>query len=210
MNTKSSVRQLAVLAGTIGLACSTALADPQPRENRLQTVNPALFSFYAEGVGTFDSVVGYRWPAALGSKPEAVALGLTFKVVYQYPFENRDVLRFSVYLLPAPWDPPGTAPLLISRSLAKIDEIRVSLPVGYPDEFGLQPKPTLGILGRIIENEVPSPFGPIVGRILSLSTAFDGEGDNVQFYLLGVSAVGSHATSVTNASGSIHFNSNKR
>jgi hypothetical protein len=103
-----------------------------------------------------------------------------------------------VYLLPPAslaMDPSGN-PVLISDSVAHIEEITVGPPVEYPELENppLGAKPTFGLMGRVVENDVPSPFGPMVDKIAMFGGAFDREGRDVNFYLLGGMVAGQHAT----------------
>jgi hypothetical protein len=205
---KPFLKRLAVLAGAVTLATAAALACPQTPAQR---VDPDSVRFCAQGIGLFTDVVGYHWPSMFAPAPWYDANGYSFKVTYQFPYKQRDQLLLQIFLVPPhAADDPNPLAVPISISVIQIDEIQVGPPVAYADDAGLPPKPTVALLGHWVDNSLQSPFGPIVGRQACITAAFDGEGDNVNFYLLGVSCAGSHATFVPKAMGSIHFDCHRR
>lgn len=53
---------------------------------------------------------------------------------------------------------------------------------------------TVAFIGKVIQNPVPSPFGPIEGRAAAISTQFNKTGDDVTFTFTGGFVAGSHST----------------
>jgi hypothetical protein len=66
------------------------------------------------------------------------------------------------------------------------------------------PVNTLGFFGKCVANPVPSPFGPIVGRVFSMGCQFT-EGNPATFEFFGGYGAGSHATFVPRATGSLYI-----
>ncbi len=196
---RTFLKNLAVIGGGLAFAPRSLLAEPI---NKYPCRHANRFHWFAEGTGTFQTVLGYDWPELFNQFPPE----MKFRVRYRFPIGGRDVLGLQVFVAPDPEDALfGLAvpeEMLISDGTIWLQEIAINGPVDHPS-YGS--KPTFAILGRIITNRIPSPFGEIVGRTFTLASAFDGEGDDVMFYLLGGTAAGSHATFVHEANGSFRY-----
>lgn len=215
------IKNLAVLGGAAALAPTTAMASTGGIRRCYPNWHARRFRFEAKGKGRFTDVVGFYWPFPV---PAAELAWASVEVRMKFPYQQCDLLHLQVFLLP----PASIAffgsdtPVLISDSLTEIEEITVGPPVDYPDAppgsptFLSGPKPTFGMVGRVVANDVESPFGPMIGKIAMFGGAFDHEGDNVNFYLLGGMVAGQHATyqrpfqeagsaSFEHTTGSIHF-----
>lgn len=214
------IKNLAVLGGTAALVPATALACDRGRRRRHPSWHAKSFCFEAKGRGRFTDVVGFYWP--FPAKPWELAWA-SVEVRMKFPYDECDLLHLQVYLLPPAAKEFFGSPdaVLISDSLTEIEEITVGPPVDYPDAppgypTVTGPKPTFGMMGHVVENSVTSPFGPMVGKIAMFGGAFDREGDDVNFYLLGGMVAGQHATYLRpfqetpdgpfeHTTGSIHF-----
>jgi len=194
------IKNLAVLGGAAALAPAAALACDRSPRRRYPNWHARSFRLEAKGKGRFTEVVGFYWP--FPAKPWELAWA-SYEMRMKFPYQECDLLHLQVFLLPPAagiFYPGSTGPVLISDSLAEIEEITVGPPVKYPppppngSPSVPEAKPTFGMMGRVVENAVASPFGPMVGKIAMFSGAFDHEGDDVNFYFLGGMVAGQHAT----------------
>jgi hypothetical protein len=196
---RTFLKTLAALGG--GLVAARVAGGPNPLAH-YPAKHAGHFHLDIEGTGDFRHVVGYQWPDIFNQFPP----DLKFRVRYRFPVEHRDILSLLIFAAPDPEDAlvgqPVPDAMLISGGNIWIDEIRVGPPVEHP-VYG--PKPTLGMLGRFITNPIASPFGTIVGRTCCWSCAFDGQGDDVTLYLVGIMSAGSHATFTHESRGALHF-----
>ena len=145
-------------------------------------------AFRAEGSGNPAWVL----PPAVPPLPD----GVEFRVRYLYPVDDRNELELTVFLtgVGAPTMLPIPVQNIISQLRAKVDRFQVSR----------EPDWNLMITGRVKSTPVPSPFGPQIGRLLSVTAGFT-EGTNATFSLLAGTVSGSHSTTLPLATGVIAF-----
>jgi len=136
----------------------------------------------------------------LGGEPRSAAAVHEVPHLEHVPafLDALDEKRFDVAVfltgVGAPTMLPIPAQNIISRLRAKVDRFQVSR----------EPDWNLMITGRVKSTPVPSPFGPQIGRLLSVTAGFT-EGTNATFSLLAGTVSGSHSTTLPLATGVIAF-----
>jgi hypothetical protein len=194
----------------LGLAAAAAVAAPAIG----QSVQPRRLQLRLEGdVPSLDWVLSLYTPPALaaGLPPGTAA---RFRVQYPAPDAlSRDspghaVMAVSAFVAPAGVPPGVPAPELapISSLLIAVEE--VMLDIARFGEESTRPRKNVAIVGRIVANDVESPFGSLVGRVATTGFGFDwvnADEDRAVFKLVAISAAGSHVTVVPEAAGEIAF-----
>lgn len=163
-------------------------------------------------VPSFDWALSlYLPPAFAGGLPA----GTVARVRYQYPtpYATRNsslagrVMAVRAFLAPAGVPPGVPAPEIVPISTFDIavEEVLVAS-AAFADE-ATRPRSNVGILGRIVANDVESPFGSLVDRVLTMTFGFNwtGDRDDAVFKLVVGNAAGSHLTVVPDAAGEIAF-----
>ena len=118
--------------------------------------------------------------------------GLEYRGRYTYPAGGEKVLDGLIFAAPI-GAPNGVDPVfVISHWLTRIDRVETS---HTPDDNFL-------MTGRVIATPVPSPFGPLIGRLAAYTSGFTA-GRNATFTLFGATVSGSHTTVLPTATGSL-------
>ena len=170
------------------LAAASSGAASTEASSRSNGERPVAFR--AEGSGNPAWVL----PPAVPPLPP----GVEFRVRYLYPVDDGNELELTVFLtgVGAPTMLPIPAQNIISQLRAKVDRFQISR----------EPEANLMITGKVKSTPVPSPFGPQIGRLLSVTAGF-AEGTPATFSLLAGTVSGSHSTTLPQATGVIAFGS---
>jgi hypothetical protein len=123
--------------------------------------------------------------------------GLEFRARYAWPAADGDeVLDLQIFVtgVDAPIGLPLPPENVISHLRARVDRVRVSR----------TPEPNLMITGVVSATPTPSPFGPLVGRLVTVAAGFTA-GDTTSFQQIGGPVAGSHSTLLPVATGSLRF-----
>jgi hypothetical protein len=196
-------RQL--LHGALGLAAVAAAGRPA-----------AAASFHArkmrlriEGdVPSFDWVLSLYLPPVLEA---GLPPGTTARFRVQYPAAERrarDVMDVSAFLAPAGIPPGVPAPVLAPISTVAMAVEAIMVTIATFGEPSTRPAKNVGILGRVLANDVESPFGSLLGRVATTTFGFDWTADSgagAVFKLVAIGAAGSHVSVVPEAAGEIEF-----
>jgi len=186
---------LVMVAGLAG--CGAGAPGPGElatgrQEQDLQATRPPVLRFakrvqwFAEG--SVDPA--YVLPAAVPPPPP----GTEWRARHTFPVGGQDVLEVLVFL--APLGAPTGGPSLFTVSQLRLQVDRF--------ERSTTPAPNLAFSGRITETPVPSPFGPVIGRLASISAGYT-PGPDPTFTLVGGAVAGSHATFLPLATGSLRL-----
>lgn len=170
-------------AERVARAESTASERRAPRRERIA-------SFQAEG--TIDP----GWvlpPGAVPPPPE----GLEFRARCVYP-DAEGLLDLSIFVTAV--GAPTMLPLPPDDSIAVVSHLRARVDRAWVSRA---PEPNLLITGAVLSTPKPSPFGPQIGRLVAVTSAFDGKGPEVTFSQLAFTVSGSHATTLPVASGAV-------
>jgi hypothetical protein len=165
-----------------GAALASGPANAGSSESREAGHGVRLF---AEGVVDLRFVVP---PVAAPPPPP----GLEYRGRYTYPAGGENVLDGMIFAAPI-GAPNGVDPVfVISHWLTRIDRVKTSQ---TPDNNFL-------MTGHVIATPVPSPFGPLVGRLAAYTGGF-AAGPNASFTLFGATVSASHTTVLPTATGSL-------
>lgn len=199
-------RQL--MQGALGMAATAAVAGPAIA----RSAGSRQFRLYLEGdVPSLDWVLSLYLPPALaaGLPPGTTA---RFRVRYPAPdASGKDspghaVMEVTAFVAPVGVPAGEPAPELVTITRITIAIEDVLLGVADFGEESTRPRKNVAIVGRIVTNEVESPFGPLVGRIATTGFGFDwidADDDRAVFKLVAISAAGSHVSVVPEAAGEI-------
>lgn len=127
----------------------------------------------------------------------APQLGLEFRARYAWPAaEDDEALDLQVFVtgVDAPIGLPVPPDRVVSHLRARVDRVRVSR----------TPEPNLVITGVVIATPTSSPFGPLVGRLVTVAAGFT-NGTTTTFQQIGGPVAGSHSTLLPVATGSLRF-----
>jgi hypothetical protein len=123
--------------------------------------------------------------------------GTEFRARYAWPAADDDeALDVQVFVtgVYAPIGLPLPPENVVSHLRARVDRVRVSR----------TPEPSLLITGVVRATPTASPFGPLVGRLVTVAAGFT-EGDTTTFRQIGGPVAGSHSTLLPVATGSLRF-----
>lgn len=195
-------RQL--LQRALGLAAVAAVATPAIGKS----VHPHKMRLRLEGETGLDWVLSlYVPPALAGGFPPGTAARI--RVLYPTPdASGNHIMAVSAFLAPAGVPAGIPAPELAPISTLDIAVEEVMLGTAIFGEESTRPRKHVGILGRIVANEVESPYGSLIDRVATTSFGFDwtaGGDDGANFKLVAISAAGSHITVLPEAAGEIAF-----
>ena len=195
-------RQL--LQRALGLAAVAAVATPAIGKS----VHPQKMRLRLEGEVDLDWVLSlYEPPALAGGLPPGTAARV--RVLYPTPAASgKNIMAVSAFLAPAGVPAGIPAPELAPISTLDIAVEEVMLGTAMFGEESTRPRKHVGILGRIVANEVESPFGSLVDRVATTSFGFDWTAagvDGAIFKLVAIGAAGSHLTVLPEAAGEIAF-----
>lgn len=170
--------------------CGGGVSEVVAQEQGLQTARvpstryAGRVRFTAEGRADGRFVL----PPAVPEPPP----GLEWRARLAFPVGGKDVLDAQVLLAPV-GAPSGVPPVfVVSQFRMRVDRF----------ERSAVPEPNFSFSGKVIETPVPSPFGPIVGRLTSVTGGYTG-GPDATFTLLGGPVAGSHATFLPVATGAL-------
>lgn len=200
-------RQL--LRQTLGVTAAALVARPALGHG----VHAQKLRFRLEGdVPSFDwSLSLYLPPAFAGGLPPGTAARVRFGYPTPYATRNNSlagrIMAVRAFLAPAGVPPGVPAPEIVTISTFDIAVEKVFVASAAFGEEATRPRNNVGIVGRVVANEVESPFGSLVDRIMTTTFGFDwtGDGDEAVFKLVAGSVAGSHLTVVPEAGGEIAF-----
>ncbi len=141
-------------------------------------------------------------------EPLATLLGTGVLKIVATTDIDKGKATIGVWLVPGPAFPPeGQRPpeLLPFETGAPVSVFVVKIQDAVLGDTDSGQPPTIAFLGKVIDNPVPSPFGPIVGRAAAISTQYDRTGNGVSFTFVGGFVAGSHSTWTFTASGSLYL-----
>jgi hypothetical protein len=171
-------------------AVAAPAAAPGPRRaGNSREEGKRLVALFAEGR------VEPSW--VLPSVVPALPPWLEFRTRYAWPAADDDeALDLQVFVtgVDAPIGLPLPPESVVSHMRARVDRVRVSR----------TPEPNLMITGVVTATPTPSPFGPLVGRLVTVAAGFT-EGDTVTFQQIGGPVAGSHSTLLPVATGTLRF-----
>jgi hypothetical protein len=176
------------------------------------SVPPRRLSLRMEG-----DVPSLEWVRSL-YMPPVLAAGLPpgttarFRVAYPVPaFSARDpslagLMSVTAFLAPVGIPPGVAAPELAVITDLAIEIDSVLLGIGAFADPATRPAMNAAMMGRIVTNDVESPFGFLVGRVATTSFGFewiDGDDAAAVFRLVTISAAGSHVSTMPEAAGKL-------
>jgi len=145
----------------------------------------------AEGVVDFRFVIPAPDAPPINAPPPPP--GLEYRARYTFPYGGEDVMDILIFA--APQGAPNGGPPVFVISNFRVQTSRF--------ETSHSPSNNLMFSGRVIATPVPSPFGPIVGRLTSVVGGYTGSSNATTFTLLGGPVSGSHTTQLPTATGSL-------
>ena len=198
-----------LLQRAVGLATAAAVATPAIA----RSVRPHGMRLRIEGESTPDWVLSLYLPPVLTTP---LPPGTAARIRMQYPAPSatlnpsraRHIMAVAAFLAPAGVPPGIPAPELAPISVFEIDVEEFIVGVAAFGEASTRPSQNVAILGRIVSNEVESPFGSLIDRAATTSFGFDRTAagdDSATFKLVAIGAAGSHLTVVPDAAGEIVF-----
>jgi hypothetical protein len=199
-----------LLQRALGLTAAAAVATPAIGDS----VHPHKMRLRLEGdVPSLDWALSLYVPPALAA---GLPPGTAGRVRVQYPTpaasgnqsHSRQIMTVSIFLAPAGVPAGVPAPVLAPISTLDVAVQEVMPGIAAFGEESTRPRKHVGILGRIVANEVESPFGSLIDRVATTSFGFDWTAagdDSAIFKLVAVGAAGSHVTVVPEAAGEIAF-----
>jgi hypothetical protein len=171
-------------------AVAAPAAAPAPRQaGDSRDDGKRLVGLFAEGR------VEPSW--VLPSIVPALPPWLEFRARYAWPAaDDEEALDLQVFVtgVEAPIGLPLPPESVISHLRARVERVRVSR----------TPEPNLMITGVVTATPTPSPFGPLVGRLVTVAAGFT-YGDTATFQQIGGPVAGSHSTLLPVATGSLRF-----
>ena len=195
-----------LLKGTLGVAAAGFAAS---------AITPALgkpvhlhkMRFHMEGDVRLDWALSLYIPPGLAAGlPPGTAARL--RVVYPARHTARHIMAVSVFLAPAGVPAGIPAPEIAPISVLEIAVEEAMLAIAAFGEESTRPSKNVGLLGRVVSNEIESPFGSLVHRLATASFGFvwgTPANDDAVFRLVAIGAAGSHMTVVPEAAGEIAF-----
>ncbi|MEJ5369439.1 MAG: hypothetical protein WHT08_14065 [Bryobacteraceae bacterium] len=176
-------RRTFLLGGAAALPLAALQGAPARFASRLKMMNDGVLPL------NFLSWNPALPPPEFPPLPPTVAI----RVRTTFPYQNRDVLETLVYL--GPPDTPGVILAPLSQFHLQVDDVKITASGGNSIAFS----------GVIIDNPIRSPFGMIVGKPCVIGGAFDHTGSSTEFEFFGGLIVGSHATMLPVAHGSLEI-----
>lgn len=198
-----------LLQRSFALAAAAAVAAPAIAK----PIHDHKMRLRIEGDAPLDWVLSLYTPPILAT---GLPPGTAGKARYQFPSSgasrgraySHGIMAVSVFLAPAGVPPGVPAPELAPVSTLDVDVEEVIVADAVFGDASTRPYKNVAILGRIVANDVDSPFGSLVNRALTVSFGFDwitpGD-DRATFKLVAGNAAGSHITVVPEAGGEIAF-----
>jgi hypothetical protein len=198
-----------LLQRSLALAAAAAVSAPA----KAKSVHERKMRLRIEGDTGLDWVLSLYTPPILAA---GLPPGTAARVRFQFPApegpvrhgHSRRTMAISAFLAPAGVPPGVPAPELAPISTFDVDVEQIMLDDAAFGEPSTRPSKNVGIIGRVVANQVESPFGSLVNRVLIVSFGFDwvaaGE-DAANFKLVAGSAAGSHLTVLPEAAGEISF-----
>jgi hypothetical protein len=194
--------------GASAALATAAVAGPAPAQARANG-RPRKLRLLAEGDADLAWVLSLYTPPTL---PPSLPPGLVIKGRYEYPSPSaphsrqHDVMSVFIYLSAVV--PTGVEPPVLQVISAL--EVAVESMLVLQADFGADDRPPHNLLlsGRVISNQVVSPFGPLEGRAFSMSCGFmwsGGQAHQATFKMVAGSAAGSHTTVLREAQGYIEL-----
>jgi hypothetical protein len=144
----------------------------------------------AEGLVDFRFVIPAPDAPPINAPPPPP--GLEYRARYTFPYGGEDVMDVIIFAAPQGAPNGGPPVFVISNFRMRTDRF----------ESSHSPSDNLMFSGRVIATPTPSPFGPIIGRLASVTGGYTA-GPNATFTLLGGPVSGSHTTELPTATGSL-------
>ena len=153
----------------------------------------------------------YLPPAFSGGLPPGLVGRVRFR--YPTPYATRNsslasrIMTVRAWLAPAGFPPGVPAPEIAPLSAFEVAVEEVLIASAAFAEEATRPRSNVAILGRVVANDIESPFGSLVDRTFTMTFGFNwtGDGDDATFKLVAGTVSGSHVTVLPEAAGEIAF-----